>query len=133
MASITIRNLDDDVKTRLRIRAAGYGCSMEEEVRLILREAVERADGPTIRRKPHDAMHGSLYRFDAVRVTIIATLRSSKGTEEAAFAGGAAPITLIDGDKLIDLQIEHGIGVRKRTLEVLTVDRDTFADLEGVA
>ena len=41
MASITIRNLDDDVKTRLRIRAAGYGRSMEEEVRLILREAVE--------------------------------------------------------------------------------------------
>ena len=47
MASITIRNLDDDVKTRLRIRAASYGRSMEEEVRLILREAVERADGPT--------------------------------------------------------------------------------------
>ena len=38
MASITIRNLDDDVKTRLR--AAGNGRSMEEEVRLILREAV---------------------------------------------------------------------------------------------
>ena len=31
MASITIRNLDDDVKTRLRIRAAGRGRSMEEE------------------------------------------------------------------------------------------------------
>ena len=40
MASITIRNLDDDVKTRLRIRAAGNGRSMEEEARLILREAV---------------------------------------------------------------------------------------------
>jgi len=42
MASITIRNLDDDVKTRLRIRAAGNGRSMEEEARLILRAAVER-------------------------------------------------------------------------------------------
>jgi plasmid stability protein len=40
MASITIRNLDDDVKTRLRIRAAGNGRSMEEEARLILRDAV---------------------------------------------------------------------------------------------
>ena len=40
MASITIRNLDDDVKTGLRVRAAGNGRSMEEEVRLILREAV---------------------------------------------------------------------------------------------
>ena len=42
MASITIRNLDDDVKTRLRMKAAGNGRSMEEEARLILREAVGR-------------------------------------------------------------------------------------------
>ena len=40
MASITIRNLDDDVKTRLRVRAAGNGRSMEEEARLILGDAV---------------------------------------------------------------------------------------------
>jgi len=46
MASITIRNLDDDVKTRLRRRAAGHGRSMEEEARLILAEAVERAPAP---------------------------------------------------------------------------------------
>ena len=39
MASITIRNLDDDVKTRLRVRAAEHHRSMEEEVRVILREA----------------------------------------------------------------------------------------------
>ena len=47
MASITIRNLDNDAKTRLRIRAAAHGRSMEEEARLILREAVERQAGPT--------------------------------------------------------------------------------------
>ena len=46
MASITIRNLDEDVKTRLRMRAAGNGRSMEEEARLILREAVGRKDMP---------------------------------------------------------------------------------------
>ncbi len=46
MASITIRNLDDDVKTRLRIRAAEKGRSMEEEARLILREAVGREEMP---------------------------------------------------------------------------------------
>ena len=46
MASITIRNLDDDVRTRLRIRAAGNGRSMEEEVRLILRDAVEGEPEP---------------------------------------------------------------------------------------
>ena len=40
MASITIRKLEDEVKTRLRMRAAGNGRSMEEEARVILREAV---------------------------------------------------------------------------------------------
>ena len=42
VASITIRNLDDDVKTRLRIRAAEHHRSMEEEARLILHDAVVR-------------------------------------------------------------------------------------------
>ena len=41
MASITIRNLDDEVKTRLRMRAVKHHRSMEEEARLILRDAVE--------------------------------------------------------------------------------------------
>ena len=41
MATITIRNLDNDVKTRLRMRAAENGRSMEEEARLILGNAVE--------------------------------------------------------------------------------------------
>ena len=40
MASITIRNLDDQVKARLRIRAAEHHRSMEEEARMILRQAV---------------------------------------------------------------------------------------------
>ena len=40
MASTTIRNLDDDVKTRLRVRSAEHHRSMEEEVRTILRDAV---------------------------------------------------------------------------------------------
>ena len=40
MASITIRNLDDGVKRRLRLQAAEHGHSMEEEARVILREAV---------------------------------------------------------------------------------------------
>lgn len=44
MASITIRNLDDDVRTRLRVRAAEHSRSMEEEVRIILRDAVSTAE-----------------------------------------------------------------------------------------
>lgn len=40
MATLTIRDLDDSVKTRLRVRAAQKGVSMEAEVRAILEEAV---------------------------------------------------------------------------------------------
>ncbi|MXY67378.1 MAG: Arc family DNA-binding protein [Acidobacteriia bacterium] len=46
MASITIRRLDNEVKTRLRARAAANGRSMEEEARIILREAVCREAEP---------------------------------------------------------------------------------------
>lgn len=40
MASITIRQLDESTKTRLRIRAAHRGHSMEEEAREILKAAL---------------------------------------------------------------------------------------------
>ena len=46
MASITIRNLDDDLKRRLRIRAAEHGRSMEEEARDILRHVVTEPTPP---------------------------------------------------------------------------------------
>ena len=39
MASITIRQLDEDLKQRLRLRAARNGRSMEDEARTILRQA----------------------------------------------------------------------------------------------
>ncbi|TVQ72145.1 MAG: plasmid stabilization protein [Balneolaceae bacterium] len=42
MASITIRNLDKDVKKRLRVQAALHGHSMEEEARIILKSALSR-------------------------------------------------------------------------------------------
>lgn len=40
MASITIRNLEDAVKAKLRVRAASHGRSMEDEARTILRAAL---------------------------------------------------------------------------------------------
>jgi phosphopantothenoylcysteine decarboxylase/phosphopantothenate--cysteine ligase len=47
MASITIRQLDDDLKQRLRLRAALNGRSMEDEARTILREiALAEGSGP---------------------------------------------------------------------------------------
>ena len=42
MASLTVRQLDDKLKTLLRLRAARHGRSMEDEVRVILRQAAEQ-------------------------------------------------------------------------------------------
>jgi plasmid stability protein len=57
MATLTIRNVDDSVKAKLRVRAAQHGRSMEEEVRRILDAAVDEAPprteglGTAIRRR----------------------------------------------------------------------------------
>ncbi|SCB15471.1 Phosphopantothenate-cysteine ligase /Phosphopantothenoylcysteine decarboxylase [Bradyrhizobium yuanmingense] len=46
MASLTIRKLDDAVKTYLRLRSAKNHRSVEEEVRVILRELIEGREEP---------------------------------------------------------------------------------------
>jgi restriction system protein len=116
-------------------RSGDGGVDVVAEIELgitSVREVVQaKRHRRAIQRKDLDALRGSLYRFNAVRGTIIATSRFSRGTKEAAFAEGAAPITLIDADKLIDLLIEHGIGVRKRSLDILAVDPEAFSDPEA--
>ncbi|HEU0190033.1 MAG TPA: Arc family DNA-binding protein [Mycobacterium sp.] len=43
MAAISVRDLDEGVATRLKVRAAQHGRSMEAEVRAILTDAVAEA------------------------------------------------------------------------------------------
>jgi plasmid stability protein len=59
MASLTIRNLEEPVKARLRVQAAVNGRSMEEEARVILRSALDR-EAPKL---------GNLY--DAIRARFV--------------------------------------------------------------
>ena len=59
MASITILRLDDAVKTKLRLRAAGHGRSMEEEAREILKA------GLTAKRLPRLNLAESIRRHVA--------------------------------------------------------------------
>lgn len=47
MTGITIRNLGDDAKRRLCLRAARHNRSMEEEARSILRAALAGGQSPT--------------------------------------------------------------------------------------
>lgn len=44
MASLTVRQLDDKLKALLRLRAASHGRSMEDEVRVILRQAAQETE-----------------------------------------------------------------------------------------
>ena len=46
MASLTIRKLDDAIRDALRLRAARNGRSVEDEVRVILRDASQ--NGPSL-------------------------------------------------------------------------------------
>ena len=47
MASMTIRNLDEKLKARLRMQAAKHGRSMEDEARDILRSALSTGSART--------------------------------------------------------------------------------------
>jgi len=61
MASITIRNMEDNLKARLRVRAALQGRSMEDEARDILRTALAGAD-----HAPRNLAEALRRRFGAV-------------------------------------------------------------------
>jgi plasmid stability protein len=75
MASITIRRLDDTVKTKLRLRAASHGRSMEEEAREILKSGLSAERRPRLNfaesiRRHIDPLGGvdlALPRREAVR------------------------------------------------------------------
>lgn len=68
MASITVRNLDDDVKQRLRVRAAVNGRSMEAEAREILKAALAVEAAPT--RDLGKAIRERFARFGGVELDI---------------------------------------------------------------
>jgi plasmid stability protein len=61
MASLTIRNLDDNLKARLRLRAAQHSRSMEAEVRNILYQTLmpppEEKDFVSLIRKRFESVH----------------------------------------------------------------------------
>jgi restriction system protein len=85
---------------------------------------VKRFTKGSITRQVIDQLRGSLIYHQAIRGTLITLGPISKGAEEAAVYPGAAPITLIDGSKLLDLLIEHDIGIRKREVTLWELDLD---------
>lgn len=89
---------------------------------------VKRNTKSNVSRTVLDKLRGSLHRFDAFQGTIITLSDFAKGAKESAFEKGAAPITLINGEKLIDLLIEHKIGIVPKEIHYYTVDNNYFDD-----
>ncbi|NPV58931.1 MAG: hypothetical protein HPY75_04620 [Actinobacteria bacterium] len=56
------------------------------------------------------------------RGLIITTSGFTKDAVSEAYAEGKTPISLIDGEKLIDLLVENGIGISKRNMQYLELD-----------
>lgn len=63
MATLSIRNLPDEVHRRLRIRAAAHGRSMEAEARAILEAEVGERPTPTEIRRRGRAVQGFVRRL----------------------------------------------------------------------
>jgi restriction system protein len=112
-------------------RSHDKGVDVVANVRLgisSVREVVQaKRHKANVQRPVLDALRGSLHRFQAVRGTIITTGGFAKGTVQAAFEPGAAPITLIDGETLVDLLLNNHIGVRPREVVLLELDPSAFA------
>ena len=74
-----------------------------------------------------DQLRGALPYYKALRGTIITLGTFSSGCINAALFAGAAPIGLIDGDKLLDLLLKYDIGVKKRSLSLYELDDEYFS------
>lgn len=88
---------------------------------------VKRTEG-TIGRRIIDELRGALPYHRAIRGTIITLGPFARGVEESALFPGAAPITLIDGDRLLELVVKHQIGVRRKPVDLLEIDDAFFAE-----
>lgn len=77
-----------------------------------------------------DSLRGSLHRFDAFQGSIITLSDFAQGAKDAAYEKGAAPITLINGEKLIDLLIQYNLVIKKKTFDYFVVDEDYFVQAD---
>lgn len=87
---------------------------------------VKRVQG-NLNRTVLDQLRGVLPFHGAIRGTIITLGGFSKGCTEVATFAGAAPLTLIDGDRLIALMIEHSVGISKEPVDLLEIGEMTGA------
>lgn len=60
------------------------------------------------------------------RGLVITTSEFQKSAIEESKAPNKMPVSLVNGEKLIELLIKHGIGIKKDQLTILSIDNDYF-------
>lgn len=91
---------------------------------------VIRRDGREIGRERVTELRGALHHYGpAAQGYLITTGQVLSGAREEARAQGAAPVTLIDGTRLAELCLEHGVCVSKTSVSLCAPD---FHQLESL-
>lgn len=67
------------------------------------------------------------------RGLVITTSEFQKSAIEESKAPNKMPVSLVNGAKLIDLLIKHGVGIKKDTLTVLSIDSEYFENDSGAS
>jgi len=94
-----------------------------------IREVVQvKRHQASITRPVLDQLRGALPYHRAIRGTIITLGKFAQGCKDAALFPGAAPITLIDGDKLIELMLKHEVAIKKRPQALVEIDETYFIE-----
>jgi restriction system protein len=85
----------------------------------------------TITRPKIDELRGAPPYHKAIRGTINSLGNFAKGAQDGALYVGAAPITLIDGKRLLDLCIKHQVGIKRSPVDLYEIDEAFFAEKFG--
>lgn len=72
-------------------------------------------------------LRGALPLHGALKGTVITLGTFTAAAKESAVHVGAAPITLIDGEELMNLLIRYNVGVTRREVEVFDVNEGLFS------
>lgn len=60
------------------------------------------------------------------RGLVITTSKFTKDAAKESRAPNKMPVSMIDGDKLLDLLMEHGVGIKKESVELYSLDNTYF-------
>jgi len=93
-----------------------------------IREAIQvkRVQGSTGASVVNE-LRGGLHVAKALKGTVFTLGTFTKQAKEVATPIGAPPISLVDGETLIDLLIEYSLGVTVKTISVAEVDDAFFS------